>query len=165
MASKTQLEAAQARVLGLASHLRAEALQTIKKQPVYDAAFYSTLELPPAKDDKFLIGTELASKSKLGRKLRVICAGAGGVFELATVPEPLLTRSNALEATGITMVRDFYKNSLYEHMDLTLYEALKTHGGTCEFSSGRPLSNCSDFSSSSLIVTSRVLPHVSGLCM
>ncbi len=78
MATRQQLEAAQARVQGLASHLRAEALQTLKSQPVFDAKYYATMELPPAKDDRYLVGPELTSKSKEGRKLRVVCAGAGG---------------------------------------------------------------------------------------
>ena len=49
----------------------------LDKQPVYDLKFYDRIELPPQKDDRYLEGAPLVKKTKDGRKIRVICAGAG----------------------------------------------------------------------------------------
>ncbi|KAI9019877.1 hypothetical protein DFJ74DRAFT_141044 [Hyaloraphidium curvatum] len=103
---------ANARILGLAAQLRHSALtDPAERDAVYDQTTWDTAELPPQKDDAYLEGRPLKEKSKSGRKLRIVCVGAG--------------------ATGIDLVREWRRNpDVHGNTDLTLYEALPTHGGT-----------------------------------
>lgn len=92
----------------------------LANEPVYDHTTYDKIPLPPAKDDAYLEGAPLTTKSKSGRKLRVVCAGSG--------------------ATGITVVREYYRNpDVMESCEVALYEALATHGGTWCVGSNGPL--------------------------
>lgn len=81
------LEQANARIIGLAAHLRKQALDELSSSqpPVWDRTYYDRVELPPPKDDSCLIGAPLTKTSKTCRKLRVICAGAGCVANLGDV--------------------------------------------------------------------------------